>query len=398
MPYSRNAFSADIPAIRQNEGLDFFGNYLRGYGGSQLPMQLAAQAEQERLAQEAAGLQNEMLRAKQPYLGKMAELEPQIMQAQLEQLKAQLRPVAGRDTPFSDLGKALADYASIPEEEAFARQVFEDYLRKKASNGYEGGGQLTEKERIAQVLTDPNADPALKHIYQQMLGINAQTAVNERPIGYEKPSTQNFYRKQNQEYLGKAKSAINSIQILDELENIVRSNPGMGKYFEHALVTGQENPGLIEQLMRQGVDERQLTAIQTFTKLANQLVFDAGNSMGARNFTDAKQKLIQSIKPSARNTDQANFTIIDGLRKTLRPEAEAFEDILAAVQKDVVYTPKNKMSKHDEQSGDFSQALAERKQSESSGFKVVRAPNGKLVKVPQSKVEEALAAGGTLVE
>lgn len=383
MPYQRGQFSGGYEPIDTGYG-QFFKNYLEGYVSGLLPMQKQQDMAQQQATTEQIELANALQRAREPHFGRIAELEPMLTQAQIQGLQH----TSGQ--PYSDFGKLLADYNNLPEEQLSQREVFEKYLQQNAMQGRLGSN--TEKERAIQALLDPNTPKEQKDLIRQAYGIIDMEGGSNRPISFFPVSTQNALRTQNQQYLDKAIKANEAVDLLHQFKAIVKANPGMHKYFERALTTDNLEPSVWEQLFRNGaISEKQLSALQTATKISNQMAMAAGESLGARQFTDAKLKLIQGMKPSVANTDQANMIITDGLIKQLKPDADELGAILDAQEKDLIYRPKYQLGKYkDKKSGDSGHS--------SKGFKIIRNPNGVNVKVPDDLVAKALEAGGILVE
>lgn len=371
MAYQRSNFQAHLPRIEDYLPMNAFADYMQGYKEMDMlrdrerkAVQDGLMAEQqqlqnallgarvpyagdkERLANEFAEIQNSLSAAGLPYAGDKARLANELSQASIENVRRQ------NASPYSDLGKILQDYNQMDPENAFGRQLFEQYLKSKAEGSFGAQQQSTEKERVIQALQDPNVSEENKTLIRQVWGIPDVRHEGERPISHFPTSTQNIARSQNQKYLEKAESAYKAVNLLDELESIINENPGMHKYFARALTTDSLEPGFFEQLFRNSViDEKQLTALQRFTKISNQLVADGASAFGgSRQFTDARQKLLQSIKPSAANTAEANRAIINGLKKELVPDARELENIISAIDRDVTYTPRHKLKKQSDNS------------------------------------------------
>ena len=344
MPYSPiNLPTFDKPAVAR----DPFASLLSGYK----PRQLEAGIQEKQLA-------NLFQQAKVPYAQQMAGLDVLKKQRDVE-------------SPFSEFGKILKDYSNIDSEDTMARQLFEKYVQQKSL----GTDHSTEIERLERMLSDPNIPEERKNIIRQLKGIQPEHE-GRNYFKYARPGERNFLRKQNQEYLKRAEGAHKGLQTLDELDDLIKNNPNIGKYFVRALTSDKDRPSIMDQLIRQGLSEKELTAVQKFNKLTSQLVVNAGEAFGGgRRWTDATQKLIQDTKPFAGNTDEANRFVSNELRKILVPEAAEYNKVRDSVEKQYEYIPPAK-NEFNQRAGDFSSALEENN------------PSGEMITIKNPKTGE----------
>jgi hypothetical protein len=171
--------------------------------------------------------------------------------------------------------------------------------------------------------------PEFQNAMKREYGIydNQETSINEsegvppevrgRRFDTMPKSAQNEAMKNMRSNLRIAQSQAETLPIIQELKSVIEENPNLWKSYSLIL----ENPndsGTIEYIKKNfGINEKDKTALDKFGKLAGDLIVTGGESFGSggQKFTDARQDLLKSIKPSERNTDAANLFVLNNLEK-----------------------------------------------------------------------------------
>lgn len=322
---------------------------------------------------------------------------PQRLQTEEELRQGQLG-VYNRQAnqPYSELGSLVQDYNNLNAQDDFKKALFEQALRASAQQGGGAANAGTGQERVARILNNPNIPESEKNVYRQLFGVPVNEGA-QRPISQYPKAAQNAFRKENAKYLRESEDAVRMNENLDGLKQIILENPGMGNSFSLAFQSSQPEATLIEQFAKKGMDQKQLAAIQKFIKISNQLVADSQTTSGsARGFTDTRQRLFESIKPNIKNTDEANLYVIDNLKKMNEHKVSQYPKVLDAVREDNIYQPE--ALSFGERAKDFVNRIENNAEVSAAEFKTVRAPNGKLLKVPVDKLDSAINAGGVVVE
>ncbi len=128
---------------------------------------------------------------------------------------------------------------------------------------------------------------------------------------------QNAAMKRMHDNLRITQSQSETIPIINELKSVIKQNPNLWK--SYALILDKPgDSGTIDYIKKNfGISDKDKTALDKFGKLAGDLIVTGGESFGGggQKFTDARQDLLKSIKPSERNTDAANLFVLDNLEK-----------------------------------------------------------------------------------
>lgn len=112
-----------------------------------------------------------------------------------------------------------------------------------------------------------------------------------------------------------ANSMVEARKIIDKISDIVEDHPNLGGSLAYMLSNAGEKKGIFNYFKRMGLDKKDLAAVEKIDKLGSELVMRTGEQLGGKNFTDAKQKLIELTKPSPGNTDESNEFILNNLRE-----------------------------------------------------------------------------------
>lgn len=199
-----------------------------------------------------------------------------------------------------------------------------------------------------------------------------------------------FTTKEMHKDLDKATSMSEAYNTLEEMDKILQDHPNLSQYLGPALADPKSAGSFFETLKRNMfINKDELTAFQKFTKLSNDLILHAGESLGAKNFTDAKLQVIQQSKPMGEYTYEANKYLIDNLKDRLS-EGPAWADAIRWGLKNqykVVREPGKYKKKN------IKNSLA----SELDNRTVRGQINGKIVQIPLSLVDKFEEDGGIII-
>lgn len=309
-----------------NNGLgEIFENYQKGQEIGATPHRLA----QERLARE---LQNQLFGEQITGAQQQNQYYPQIQEQALQrgqienqylpqekQLSIQTSQQALSKSMFENMlnnrfGEQQAqtdlDYRNAQIQEALAKAEYQK----------SGMAHLTPKQKeLADIYGygTPEYASALKRQYGVIDG--ADIPAGAVPLDTMSPGERNEATKIMRQNLTKSNDLSKAHKTLSEMQKIMNEHPNMADHFASALVDPTQKSSIFGQLKRIGADKKDLAAIEKFTKLSNDLILSAGQAMGSKSFTDAKLKLLEMAKPSARNTDEANKFVIKHMMEEFEP-------------------------------------------------------------------------------
>jgi len=368
---------------------------LEGYEGFNRPLNMMQEQQQRRLANEQMQIRNQFLpkgleqeqermrlanifeQAREPYAEQLAKNEIGLGQAQIQNMN------------MGELGKMLRDVNQVTKEYGFdspeaqlARQWFENKVKGKSDADHR-----TPQQKMAADLSggDPEKYQAL---LKQLSGLPGERRENvpEGATQLEDLSAgeRNEQVKRMTEDVKIGKSSEGALKIINELRRIQEQHPNLGNYFATALSKGDE-PGWSEWIARKtgALSEKDVSALQKFRKLSNDLVVKGSESWGGR-ITDARMKLLSMTKPGAGNTAEANNYLFDRLEDELSPKVALGKKAKQGLEnRYVVYQDFS-----DEEKPELSNILGQRK---SGGGQQSMTLNGKTYSIPEELVEEFLA-------
>lgn len=357
MPINFPDFSAPRKSALQS--------YLEGYSGFHTPMNMLQEQLQQRLGNERAQITNQYLpqrlsqeqeqmrlanifnQAREPYAGQLARNEAELGAAQ------------ARNTSLGELGGMIRQVNDIVQQYGFnspEAQQARQWLQSKVT----GGQPFISEERRASL---------------------PEGAI---PLESLSPGERNDTVKRMNEELKVANSSKSALKIVDELREIQNDHPKLGKYFATAITSGDE-PGWLEYLARKTgfLSEKDVSALQKFRKLSNDLVVKGSESWGGR-ITDARMKLLSMTKPGAGNTAEANNYLFDRLTEELAPKARLGNKIKEGL--------KNRYAVYQDYSEDEPQDLSQflSKSKGGNGSQLISL-NGEQYDIPDELIEEFLA-------
>lgn len=116
-----------------------------------------------------------------------------------------------------------------------------------------------------------------------------------------------------------AHSVKKAIGTLRDLRKLTEANPGLSDTFANIWIDPKNESSWLSKAGKTLLNKKDRAAIETYRKLSNDLILQGGEGLGAKNFTDAKAKLLELAKPSTSNSQQANLYVIDHMMRQLGP-------------------------------------------------------------------------------
>ena len=240
-----------------------------------------------------------------------------------------------REEYIDDLvnGQDEADWQpdAVAQRETLLREMGEDEAADEVKRmGNEM--QAAEDQEIKEALTLGSGNPS-----DDDTGEVDENGVPASGVSFDKmkAAEQNRVSKQMADESNKAQKLVKAHRTLTAMKKLVQEHPNMADEMGAVFANPAEQPGFLDQLKRDmalGVgllNKKDLAAYEKFTKLSSELVLDAGEALGSKNFTDAKLKLIQRSKPSGRMTDEALNYVIDHMMYDWEPA----QDYANAIEK-----------------------------------------------------------------
>lgn len=226
-----------------------------------------------------------------------------------------------------------------------------------------------------------------------------------RPYETMSKNEQTLATKDMKKELNMAIGMKESLDILDKMKGIMAENPDLWRSFTLILEEPDERKGGLlsstSELIKKNVlmNEKDRTAINKFRKLSSELVVKGAQAFGGKdNFTDARQKLIESMKPSIENTPEANSFVIDNMADRMREGPEWEKALRYGLQNGVmvVRDPDFYIEKYEERK----QGKEGKEGKEGKYYNGKIEINGALsnVRIPHSELKAFLEDGGVLDE
>ena len=350
---------------------------LEGYEGFNKPMNMMQEQQQRRQALEGQRLSNIFNQAREPYADQLAQNEVGLGQAKIQNMNQ------------GELGKMIQDVQNVVQQYGFNSPQAEQ-ARQWFQKKIQGHGE--PDHRTAQQKTAADLARGDHELYQKLLkelsGIKgerrAEIPEGATPLEDLSPGERNETVKRMNEDLKTANSSESALKIVDELRKIQGEHPNLSKYFATAISSGDE-PGWGEFLARKtgALSEKDVSALQKFRKLANDLVVKGSESWGGR-ITDARMKLLSMTKPGVGNTAEANNYLFDRLQDELKPKANLVKKIKDGLKnRYVVYQDLS-----EEEEGPQLGSILEKGGNGGAQSLML---NGKTYNIPAELVEEFLA-------
>lgn len=273
---------------------DFLGEYMKGYRASKEPSAIRRQEEQERIANALKGL--ELQYAPQQYEQEQIARGQGIEKTGMENA-ALPRDIAQRQR----LADLIASQTGLTSQEIMQRM-----------SHAEGMHPYNIQSKQAQIA--------------ESLGKAQQYYPQERPnvpkgnVSFDELSKPEQFdvSKRMRNDLRSAEDVYKADRTLDEMKNIMEKYPELSDTLANILIDPKSS-SIKSKIARSLINKKDRAALEKFTKLSNDLVLQAGTALGAKNFTDAKLRVLETAKPTSLNSTEANLFLINKMKEEFSP-------------------------------------------------------------------------------
>jgi hypothetical protein len=326
MPINFTDFSR-APLVDSGLG-DLLGHVMRGIQLQRTPGMLNRQQQAEELKNALSQMQNK-------YYPQITEASIANQQAQAEKarLEAQYKPQEmANKIKESELKQAILALKGqfLPQ----THQANIDLLKAKADKARRIESQTPGKH--SPIYNDLAAiygegTPEFAEAVKQARGI--PTSVNtpaDQELRFSDLSSKNEQldvSKRMRNDLKAAHSVKKAIGTLNEMRRITLENPGLSDTLANIFIDPKKESSIISKATKTFLNKKDRAAVEKYIKLGNDLILQGGEGLGAKNFTDAKAKIIELSKANAGNSQEANLFVIDNMIRQLQPWEAYAQDL-----------------------------------------------------------------------
>jgi len=322
MPINFTDFSR-LPTVDNGLG-DLIGKAIQGFKAQRMPGIMNRQQQQEELRNKLLGMQNEYYPQIQDQKLKQGDLGIKTAEMQLQQMPEEF----ARKQKESDLRQSLLSLKAQFLPETHRANI--DLLNARADKARRLEASTGKNSQIYNDLAKiyGEGSPEFNKAYQQIRSIPDVTQVSDEvPLSSLPKNEQLDVTKRMRNDLKAAYSVKKAKNTLMEMKKLTEDNPGLSDTFANIIIDPKKDANITSKIAKTFLDKKDRAAVEKYIKLGNDFILYGGEGLGAKNFTDAKAKIIEMSKANVGNSQEANLFVINNMIKQLEPWEAYAQDI-----------------------------------------------------------------------
>lgn len=327
MPINFTDFSR-LPTTDSGLG-DLLGKAIEGFRAQRMPGMMNREQQQQELRNALLGMQNKYYPQIQDQKLKQGEIGLKASQLNLDQMPEQFKRQQQESELKQSLYKLRAENQSLQNQflpEAHRAKVAKLEAETEKAKRYENNARKTPQQRNLETLYPPGS-PEYNDAMKSLLGLGG--ANGDRPVRFnDLPKNEQLdVSKRMRNDLRAAHEIKKATGVLNEMEKIMNEHPNLADSLSNIFIDPKKDSTILSKFGKSFLDKKERAAIEKFVKLSNELILHGGQALGAKNFTDAKAKMLELSKPVAGNSQEANLFLIKNMRKQFDPWQAYAEDL-----------------------------------------------------------------------